>query len=655
MLSVSADLIAAAQSASAQPAVRVRLRNRHVGGAHRLAWTQVYAGSETAGPAATVLTAAGTSITARSDGTTVYVRRVTAPGAGSAWGSWTALVTGAVSGTPVALATAGRMVAVYYNSAGNTVACRVSRDDGAGWDPAVSGPALGGAISALAAAASIDAAGEFAGAAVFAAIAGPDLRAIAVDRAWAMAGTSTGWGKSAAAISGVGAAFRDDYEVLVTGSTATTQDAWGIVYGAGRQAAAGAWSARWDIADSDVATVTFGRPWLANVDGKLRLGWEENRTTAVARRYLVASYVTDAGSRWIDELVREPAPVVDGFNRQAAVAGNASLAVLTTASSVHLAVYGEEASFGESDVTGLELWLERGREFARVELAPGVVPAAALQSPGIEMTIGFGYDGTVVDHTALEVQTVAVSAEGVTYEAEGIPEALGRWQSRQARVVTAGSKTLYQLLAWLSARAGLAAPAQANTPSSVMSGATPAFWLAPGESAAAAVARLLSLAPEIAGHHLGGMRLVNPAAGDAAVYTLGIVHPILAGRYVSATPRANRVLVASPAGFDERFDAGSVQASGPREAAADDRALASAALLTAAADGHLLAGARSTAGGHLDVRPHPGLQQGDVVAIEDAAASVTGNRRIAGLRVVLGGSSPGQRGRFEERLFVEGV
>jgi hypothetical protein len=42
-------ITADAQSPSATPAVRARLRNRHISGAHRLIWSQAYAGAEAAG------------------------------------------------------------------------------------------------------------------------------------------------------------------------------------------------------------------------------------------------------------------------------------------------------------------------------------------------------------------------------------------------------------------------------------------------------------------------------------------------------------------------------------------------------------------------------------------------------------------------------
>lgn len=636
MLAAPPTITAAAQSGSAEPAVRVRLRNRFLSGAHRLAWTQVYAGSEPAGAVATVVTASGASITARVDTTTVYVRRVAQPASGAAWGTWAALVTGAVSGTPVALATFGSAVALHYNSSGNTVSYRISRDDGVTWDPAVAGPTLGGAVQRLAAAVRGDATGSaLAGGAVFAVVGGPDVRAIAIAADWTLAATSTGWGQSATAVSGVAAAYQRDLEVVVTGSTATSENAWGLVYGAGVQAPAGSWSSRWELAASDVTTVAFSRPFTANIDGHLRFGWEENRTTAVARRTVMASYVPDAAvSRWIDEEIVEPAPVLVAPNRDIALAGNDSVALLVTSNAVYLAVLGQAVTMGTPEILELRLDLEPGRERATVVLSDETALDPSLLEPGLECTIGFGYDDQLVDVATMEIEAIQLTPGRRRLEATGIPEALARWRSRHARTFAAGTKTIYQHLAWLSARAGIKDPVLTNAGSTTMATGQPALVLAPRESAAAATKRLLALVPEIAHHLLGSLRLTNPLAGDAAVYTaLGTTHALLARSFVTRVPTVSRSLVASAAGVDDRFDESLVALAGAREATLDDRALSSAVLLTAAGDALLREGALSRYAGRIAFAPHPGLEIGDVVTIADDLLGGAANRRIVALHL----------------------
>lgn len=656
MLTVPSSITNAAQSGSATPAVRVRLRNRFVSGAHRLAWTHVYAGGEPAGPVATVVTASGASVTARTDGTAVYVRRLATPGASAAWDTWTAVVAGAVAGTPVALATFGPVVALYYNASGNTIACRISRDDGVTWDPVVAGPSLGAGVQRLAAAVSGDATGaELAGGVVLAAIAGPDVRAIPIANDWTLAATSTGWGQSATAVSGVAVAYQRDFEVVVTGTTASGENAWGLVYGAGNQAAAGTWSARWELAASDVATVAFARPFLANIDGHLRFGWEENRTTTVARRTVMASYVPDAAvSRWIDEGIVEPAPVLAAPNRDLALAGAGAVALLVASYAVYLAALGQEATVTTPDLLELRLDLEPGREHATFVLADEPALDPLLLEPGLECTIGFGYGDEVVDVATFEVESVELTPGRRRFEATGIPEALARWRSRHARTFAAGTKTIYQHLAWLSARAGLKDPVLAVAGSTTMTTAQPALVLAPRETAAAATRRLLALVPEIPHHLLGGLRLTNPLATDAPAYAaLGDTHAILSRRYTTRTPAVNRALVASPAGVDERFDADLVALVGAREAASvDDRALATATLLTAAGDALLREGALSRHAGHIAFAPHPGLEVADVVTLTDPLLPGPTPRRIAALHLRY---RAGPQGEYVQEAELAGV
>src|SRR2546426_11366936 len=99
MRALSAPLLAAQRSASAQPYLCVRLYDNDVG-AMRLRWTRWYTGAEADGPCAAAVPSDGALLRARiapADGALSH-QRVASPGAGSTYSNWTSL--GNVSASP---------------------------------------------------------------------------------------------------------------------------------------------------------------------------------------------------------------------------------------------------------------------------------------------------------------------------------------------------------------------------------------------------------------------------------------------------------------------------------------------------------------------------------------------------------------------------
>lgn len=651
MLAIGADLTAAAAASSKRPSLSVRLRQRTIAGVHRiLPLAQVYAGAEPAGITDTVLTAAGTAISCRTDTTTVYVRRVTNPATATDWTQWASVVAGAVSGTPCAVATIGSIVALYYNSAGNTISYRISRDDGVTWDAAVTGLTLGAAMQRLAAAARPNAAGDMAGGVLLAVVAGPDVRAIAINTDWTLAGSSTSWGTTATAVSGVDVTYQRDFEAIITGSTASAEVVWGQVFGAGVQASAGSWSAAW-VLDEAPATTTFTAPTIELVDGMLFFGYEEFRNTTVARRHWVLGHVPGrAVARWIDAEISEPSVVVATAGQTRRLAASSSLALLVSAADVRRSTFGAVATITEEYIERLKLELTPTAERATVVL-DNDTPAidSVLLQPGTELTIATGYDGSRVNYATLEVEEVSFTPQGREIGATGTYEALSRLRVRQARTFAAGSKTIYQLMALTLARAGLPAPVLTNAGSTPMTTATPAFALRPGETGLAVMRRLLAMVPEIPHHLLGAVRLTNPTAADATDYELGTTHEILDSRLTTRRPDATRTTIASQTGIDERFS--SSYAHLGVDVLVSDRAASTSALLTAIGDRYVRHGDMSAFGGWVEIHTHPGLEVADVVSIVDARAGVTGTRRIRGILL----ERDARRSVWRERLTLSGV
>lgn len=639
MRSIPAAVTTAAQSSNKRPTISARLRRRTLSGHHRITPFAVpYSGTEAAGDADVVITASGAAITARTDTTTIYVRRNPTPATETSWSSWTSVITGAVSGTPVALATLGKVVALFYNSAANTISCRLSTDDGVTWSATNygAGVTLGAAVQQLAADVRPGVAGELAGGVLLAIVGGPDVRAVAIGTGWQLAASSTGWGQSATALSGIDVAYQTDFEVIVTGSTATTENVWGLVFGTGVQAALGTWSTRWTIDESSAATTAFSKPTIATIDGGVWFGYEENRTTTVARRvYLMAHCPTiGKGGRWIDADVAEPLIAFTSGTTATnwRLAGSSTTALLVAGRFVRRSSYGETQTLSQADIPALTLTMTDTDEVLAIELAK-TAPAitTALLQPGTELTLSHGYDGTTVDVATFELETYEITPTGRRITALGTGSALSRHRVRQGRVFNVATMTVLQLMNRVLARAGCPGAVMSGAGSTAMTTAQPAFALRPGEYSSAAFARLRAIVPELRRTIAGVTYLVNPTSADAAAYELGTAHELLDSRHGTRRPTTSRAAIASQAGADESFSASYSHLVA--DELIDERAASTSALLTAVADRFIRWGDMSAVTGKATIHPTPALEIADVITITDTRLGVTGPRRIRAIEI----------------------
>jgi hypothetical protein len=151
MRTLTATLLAAQQSASTQPYLRVRLYDRDVG-VPRLRWTRWYTGSEAAGPCVCAVPADGSLLRARIDASNggLHHSRVASPGAGSTYSAWTSL--GTVAAAPrLGIAVAGTRALIASVAAnGVDVQVRESTDSGATFGSAAVLVTAGGTVTAVA-------------------------------------------------------------------------------------------------------------------------------------------------------------------------------------------------------------------------------------------------------------------------------------------------------------------------------------------------------------------------------------------------------------------------------------------------------------------------------------------------------------------------
>jgi hypothetical protein len=210
MRSLPSALLAAQKSASAVPYVKVEIAAR-IGGIRHLDWQRLYSGSEPDSHHAATMPGDGSLIRCRLDSGSLYRQRVTSPGPGSDFGTWTLVESAANAG--VALASRAAQVLLFYvGTNGRTIYVRESSDYGATFGSATAITTAAAAVGWLAA----------------------DLKAdntvlliysvggtvYAVKRSGGSWGSPTAWSNSLVSVSGLACQYEADFAVVVSGSDA---------------------------------------------------------------------------------------------------------------------------------------------------------------------------------------------------------------------------------------------------------------------------------------------------------------------------------------------------------------------------------------------------------------------------------------------------
>lgn len=644
MRTLSSTLLAAQKSVSASPYLHCTVR-ADVASLPRLAWSRYYSGAEPDAHHALVFAGDGSLIRARAGATSIEVMRIANPGAGSTYSAWTALGVG--TGT-LCLAASGATVVLLCvpNSSGDIYEVR-SASYGASW----SAPSL---VQTLGSAGAPVAAG-FKNAStlrLFYAVGGVVSAKPWTSGSW---GTPATWTNSAVTITGLAACYRNDWGLLVTGTdTAGNQHFWSTIYGDGYAYGAGVWGPLESILTAGPASaISYGWPAFAFADTYRGTVIESYSGAGGVSRPYLATHIQ--GRDAVEQLWLEPSPfdATSGYGISIAFdpAGSAVWlakpsgawrAPLVAAPSADLSTDVLHAEVEERAGRGravIEVRNDGGQYSAigagslgaltlgaRLDVAPGYRTASGDEaSPG-----GPAYFITALEHVFRNGRAV------LRIEAEDGWWWLDAWRAQRSLSFPIGSKNVFQLIATFAARAGFDLIATGIT-SAVLDTLEPAFHLAPGESAASAVRRLLASIPEVA--QWTGARLVlrQALASDPSAYGYGGSgeHPVLAGRRLRATPAINHARVVGPAGaIGEAFDFASLALVSERAGGRTDP-FGSAAAVAEVAIGLVREAAALTPAGAIEVPVNCGQELWDVITITLPQAGWTAptTARVTGLRL----------------------
>lgn len=447
MRSLTPELLAAQRSASAVPYLKAVFSDR-IGGVRRLAWSRLYTGSEPDGYQAACMPADGSLVRARVSGGRVYYQRVTSPGAGSTFSSWTDL--DAAANADVALCAEGARVLLFYvDPAGIAVKLRESTDNGATLGAASTVVTASGGVTWLAA--DVKSNGDACllysvGAMVY-----------AVRRTGGAWGSAAAWTNTAASLSGLACYHQGDWNAVLCGSDASGDSfAWTAVFGDGFSQASGTWSALREVSRASPGTnVSFRAPFLSRPD-TYRLSFIEKYTGTVAYNRPYLSY-SPASADFASNLWREPVPFDLVTDYGLALAFSASAAWAATPSGVWTATLDVPSLDVTADVLEAEA---DDRPFGgRLRLVlrnddGRYSPLPAPLRPGTEIGLSPGYitsngpqasDGPAYWIARVERRTGGGEAT-VVIEARDAWSLLESWRARRQYTWAAGSQSVFGIL-----------------------------------------------------------------------------------------------------------------------------------------------------------------------------------------------------------------
>ncbi|MGE3420504.1 MAG: hypothetical protein AB7N24_00515 [Dehalococcoidia bacterium] len=333
---------------------------------------------------------------------------------------------------------------------------------------------------------------------------------------WAGSGTNWSRSGSVASITGLSAVWKDDYLLVVTGTEVTTthERLWAVSMG-DQFFPANAWSALVSIAEADAAAATtFTYPHLTLAGSQQFATFQQTEAGNVAAsRAMLTSTNSD-----LDHLGpwREPYPLAVAASSHGAAIGYADPAseLNVYAPSEWLAAVSRSATDLSSRVLSCS-WRETPTRLSvKIELdnSQGDALQATNNAPGTYTTVALGYDvvirnglttptgaglaGLLRANIARITTRYAPGRSTVVLDCDGPWEQMARYASPGAWTAPTAT-TRRAIFRRIAGRAGLAiVDSSALAPSTAWTTDTPAFAIAPGESAAATLRRLLAPTPD---------------------------------------------------------------------------------------------------------------------------------------------------------------
>ncbi len=665
MRELTSTLLAAQKQESGVPHVRVEVFNK-IAGVVRQDWDRLYNGSEDECHHAVTMPGDGSLIRARitppADSRKLYRQRVAGPGPESDFSQW--VYTGQYNALVTAAASLGAEVSIFWVKTNREIRRIKSTDYGVSWSsPELIDYTPTTAVYGLAAAYKPDG----------------DLALFFADQSTLYVKKNTGgqwqsktaWGKTTDDLSGVGAVYDGDWDLLVTGKdTAGNYKLWSLVYGDGGDVTAGAWSALKELASAPSGgDFEYRRPFLDKPDVYRCFFIEKfTGTEAYSRPFRSHSVV---GTQFVDGLWREPAPFNLSLEYGLAMAHHGDYSWLScpggvwraspSAQSLDLTadVIGARQEYGErSGSLTVELRNDDGRYAAPGEGELSVLEAGCQLefSPGYATAAGNEYSaGQSLYIESFEHTSAGGKASLIIHARDGWG-ALNDWKARHQFRWNKNSDdfSVREIIAAVLARAGI--KLEVITQSAAMTGFFPDFTVHPGNDGRGVVQKLLSFVPDVIFIEGNNAYVINPQSSDSSGYSYGSGHPLREGRYSKKYMETNRVQV-------EGYDAGNMILVGSfawdeidriydRPVWVEDRSISNMTEAQQRGQAYLRQAKVEAEGGNIIVKVNCGQQLYDVIDVTDARAGLDAEKkRVLGISLVYDPI----RGEYSQRLSLGAV
>ena len=667
MRTLSESLLAAQKQATAVPYLKIEAVNK-IAGVARCDWSRLYDGAEDDYYHSLTIPGDGSLIRVRitpiADARKLYQQRVSSPGPGSDYSQWT--YTSQYNTVVTAAASLGAEVSIFWIKSNREVRRIKSTDYGENWgSPELIDYSPSTAIYGMAAAYKPN--GDLA---IFFA----DQSVLYIKKClsgqWQ---TKAAWDKTTGNLSGAGCVYDGDWNLMVTGQdTAGNYKLWSLVYGDGGDVPAGSWSALKELASAPAGgNFEYKQPFLDKTD-VYRCFFIEKYTGSEAYSRPFRSNAIP-GTSYKDGLWREPSPFNLSAEYGLAMAHYGDYGWLTSPDGVWRAPLDVQSLDVTEDVIGVKQELDKASGSLTVELrnddgryaSPGEGDLAALDrgcqlefSPGYITANGVEYsEGQVYCVESFE-HTSAGGKASVILRARDGWGALSEWRARhQFRWNKTGDDmSVKDIISAILARAGL--KLEVKTESAAITGFYPDFTVSPDDDGRSVIEKLLSFVPDEIFIEGNKACLVNPQSTDSPVYSYGVEHPIMEGRYKRGAMKINRAQVE---GWDtgrsvmilaESFEWSEIERYDDRLRHIEDRNLNTVAEVQQRGDAYLRRAEIAAEGGTIIVPVNCGQQLDDVIAVTDARAGLDAvKKRVMGLTLVY---QP-QRGEYFQRLELGGV
>jgi hypothetical protein len=667
MRTLTSTLLAAQKQGAAVPYLKIEVVNK-TAGVVRYDWSRLYDGPEDDYFHALTMPGDGSLIKARitppADSRKLYYQRVASPGPGSDFSQW--INSGQYNAIVVAAASLGAEVSIFWIKSNREIRRIKSTDYGANW----SSPELidySPTTSIYGIAAAYKPNGDIA---IFFA----DNATLYVKKniggQWQ---TKAAWDKTTGNLSGVTCVYDGDWNLLVTGKdTAGNGKLWSLVYGDGGDVGAGSWSALKEIASAPSGgDFEYKQPFLDKTD-VYRCFFTEKYTGIQAYNRPFRSNIVP-GTSFKDSLWREPAPFNLSCEYGLAMAHHGDYGWLASPDGVWRTSLNSRTLDLTADIIGVRQELNETAGSIAVELrnddgryaSPGQGDIAVLDigcqlefSPGYSTSAGAEYSaGQTYCLESIEHTSAGGKASVVLHARDGWG-ALNDWGARHQfrwNKVT-DDMSVRDIIAMILARAGL--KLEVKSQSAAITGFYPDFTVNPDDTGRNVIQKLLSFVPDVIFIEGNKAYLVNPQTSDSPVYSYGVEHPVLEGRYASEAMNINRVQVE---GYDtglakailvDSFAWSQIDRLYDRLRHIEDRNLNTAAEAQQRGDAFLRQAEIGAAGGWIIVPVNCGEQLFDVVAVTDTRAGLAAvKKRVAGMVLVY---QP-QRSEYFQRLELGGV